>query len=284
MKERVTLTLDTNLLTKIDKKVDGFKIKNRSHAIELMCKKALGESAPKLGLILAGGKGTRLKPITDEIPKPLLPILGKPVIEYTLDLFKKFGITKVLLSIGYMGDKIKEHFGDGKKYGLEIIYVEENTPMGTAGPLKLAKQHLTETFVMCNADELKDIDLDEMFMFHKENNAIGTIALTTVEDPSMYGVAKLQGNRILQFIEKPKKEDAPSNLINSGLYILEPSVLDYVPEGDGPASMERDVFPNLANVAKLYGYHFAGQWFDTGNFERFETARNQWKGFSWEKD
>jgi len=206
MKERVTLTLDTNLLAKIDKKVDGFKIKNRSHAIELFCMKAMGESAPKLGFILAGGRGTRLKPITDEIPKPLLPIQGKPVIEYTFDLFKKFGITKVILSIGYLGDKIKEHFGDGKKYGLDIIYIEEDTPQGTAGPLRLAKKYLTETFVMCNADELKDIDLDEMYLFHKENQASATIALTTVEDPSAYGVAKLQGNKILEFIEKPKKE------------------------------------------------------------------------------
>jgi mannose-1-phosphate guanylyltransferase len=283
MKERVTLTLDTNLLTKIDKKVDGFKIKNRSHAIELMCTKALGESAPKLGLILAGGKGTRLKPITDEIPKPLLPILGKPVIEYTLDLFKNFGITKVLLSIGYMGDKIKEHFGDGRKFGLEIIYIEEDKPQGTGGPLRLAKEHLTETFVMCNADELKDVDLEEMYSFHKENGAFGTIALTTVQDPSMYGVAKLQGNKILEFIEKPKKENAPSNLINSGLYILEPDVLSYVPDGEEPVSIERDIFPQLASADKLFGYHFAGQWFDTGNFERFETARNQWHGFSWEK-
>ena len=280
MKERVTLTLDTNLLAKIDKKVDGFKIKNRSHAIELFCMKAMGESAPKLGFILAGGRGTRLKPITDEIPKPLLPIQGKPVIEYTFDLFKKFGITKVILSIGYLGDKIKEHFGDGKKYGLDIIYIEEDTPQGTAGPLRLAKKYLTETFVMCNADELKDIDLDEMYLFHKENQASATIAFTTVEDPSAYGVAKLQGNKILEFIEKPKKEEAPSNLINSGLYILEPDVINYVPQGNEPASIEKDVFPKLAKEGKLYGYHFAGQWFDTGNFERYEKARKSWNGIN----
>lgn len=278
MKERVTLTLDTNLLAKIDKKVDGFKIKNRSHAIELFCMKAMGESAPKLGFILAGGRGTRLKPITDEIPKPLLPIQGKPVIEYTFDLFKKFGITKVILSIGYLGDKIKEHFGDGKKYGLDIIYIEEDTPQGTAGPLRLAKKYLTETFVMCNADELKDIDLDEMYLSHKENQASATIALTTVEDPSAYGVAKLQGNKILEFIEKPKKEEAPSNLINSGLYILEPDVINYVPQGNEPVSIEKDVFPKLAKEGKLFGYHFAGQWFDTGNFERYEKARKSWNG------
>jgi len=283
MKERVTLTIESDILTKVDKLVDGFKIKNRSHAVELFLLKALGENAPKIGLILAGGRGTRLKPITDEIPKPLLPIQGKPVIEYTLDLFKKFGIKKVLLSIGYMGDQIKEHFGNGKKFGLDIIYIEEDTPQGTAGPLRLAKKYLTETFVMCNADELKDIDLEEMYLFHKENNAIGTIALTTVPDPSIYGVAKLQGNKILEFIEKPKKEKAPSNLINSGLYILEPSVLNYIPDGNEAVSIEKQVFPLLATEGRLYGYHFSGQWFDTGNFERFEKARTEWKGFSSEK-
>ena len=136
---------------------------------------------------------------------------------------------------------------------------------------------------MCNADELKDVNLDDMYLFHKENKAIGTIALTTVQDPSAYGVAKLQGNKILEFIEKPKKEDAPSNLINSGLYILEPEVLNYVPEGEEPVSIERDVFPKLAEAGKLFGYHFAGQWFDTGSLERFDTARKNWKGFSWEK-
>lgn len=280
MKERVTLTIETDILKKVDKRVDGFKVKNRSHAVELFLMKALGENAPKIGLILAGGKGTRLKPITDEIPKPLLPIQGKPVVEYTIDLFKKYGITTVLLSIGHLGEKIKDYFGDGKQFGVKIIYIEEETPQGTAGPLRLAKKYLTETFVMCNADELKNIDLEEMFMFHKENNAAATIALTTVSEPSVYGVARLQGNRIQEFIEKPKKEEAPSNLINSGLYILEPAVVDYVPEGNETVSIEKDVFPKLAKEGKLYGYHFSGQWFDTGNFERYEKAMKEWKGLN----
>src|SRR3989344_5580525 len=177
MKERITLTLDTGVLGSVDKTVDGYKVKNRSHAVELLLLKALGKNAPKIGLILAGGRGTRLKPITDEIPKPLIPVHGKPVMEHTLDLFKKFGVTTVLISVGYKGDKIKEYFGDGKNFGVEIIYIEEHTPQGTAGPLRMAKQYLTDTFVMCNADELKDVDLQEMYLFHKENKALGTIAL-----------------------------------------------------------------------------------------------------------
>lgn len=274
MKERVTLTLDNNLLKQIDARVDGSKIKNRSHATELLLLSALGNNRPKLGLILAGGKGTRLKPITNEIPKPMLPLHDKPIMEHTLDLMKKYGIKDVIISIGFKGNKIKEYFGNGKRFGLNINYIEETEPLGTAGPLRLAKHLLTETFVMCNADELKNIDLSDMYLFHKENKGIGTIALTTVEDPTAYGVARMKGNLILEFLEKPK--NPPSNLINAGLYILEPEILNYIP-GTGAASIERDVFPRIASENKLFGYPFDGQWFDTGTLERYDLAQQKWK-------
>jgi NDP-sugar pyrophosphorylase family protein len=277
MKERVTLTVEESILSQVDKQVDGFKVKNRSHAVELLLLKALGNSRIAHGFILAGGKGTRLRPLTHEIPKPMVPIHDKPLMEHTIDLFKKYGITNILISIGYKGDKIKEYFGNGKRFGVNITYIEETTPQGTAGPLKLAREFLTDTFVMCNADELKEIDLDEMYLTHKENNAVATIALTTVPDPSQYGVARLKGQKILEFIEKPKKEEAPSNLINSGLYILEPSVLRYFPEKEGQISIEREVFPTIAVDDKLFGYPFSGQWFDVGNLEKYDYAIQHWK-------
>lgn len=270
MKKRVTLTIDRNVLDQVDKEVDGVKVKNRSHAVELLILKAMGANVPKQALILAGGKGERLKPITREIPKPLIPLQGKPIIEYSLDLLKKFGIKDVILSIGFKGEKIKEYFGDGKRFGVNITYVEEDEPLGTAGPLKLAKKFLKGPFITCNADELKDIDLMDMFIFHKENNALGTIALTSVEDTSKFGVANLTGNRILDFVEKPPKEEAPSNFINSGLYILEPEVIDYVPEGF--AMLEKDVFPKLAKEGKLFGYPFSGYWKPIGNMQQYEEA------------
>lgn len=277
MKERVTLTVEQSILESVDKRVDGFKIKNRSHAVELLLLKAMDQTKPKFAFILAGGKGTRLKPITNEIPKPLVPLHDKPILQHTLDLFKKYGITDVVISVGYKGEKIKEYFGNGKRFGINIIYVEEKEtePLGTAGPLQLAKEYLTDTFLMCNADELKNIDLNEMYLFHKESGALGTIALTTVADPSQYGVAKLMGSRILEFIEKPEAGTAPSNLINAGLYILEPAVLEYVQKG--PGSIERDVFPKVANAGKLFGFPFSGQWFDTGTLDRYEEALQKWK-------
>lgn len=275
MKERITLTLDKNLLQEIDRKIDGHHIKNRSHAVELFLMKALGTTHPKKAFILAGGKGTRLKPITHEIPKPLVPLHDKPILQHCIDLMKRHGITEIILAIGFKGDKIKEYFGNGKKFGVNITYVEEKEPLGTAGPLRLAKELLTETFVMCNADELKNIDLDDMYLFHKEKGGLGTIALTTVEDPYNYGVAKLEGNRIIEFIEKPQKGKEPSKLINSGLYILEPKVIEYVPNGF--SMIEKDVFPKIAKEGRLFGYPFSGQWFDIGNMEKYEKAINEWK-------
>ncbi len=278
MKERVTLTLDSDVIKRIDSKVDGFNIKNRSHAVELFVVKAMGDNVPKKAVILAGGKGTRLRPITYEIPKALIPVQGKTLTEHLFDLFKKYEIKDITMAVGHMKEKVKDYFKDGAKFGLKIKYIEENKPMGTAGPIKLGKKLFKESFIVSNGDELKDINIEEMYNFHKENNALVTIALTTVEDPSKYGVARLSGSKILEFVEKPKKEKAPSKLISSGFYIIEPEVIDFIP--DGFAMLENDVFPKLAEMGRLYGYPFSGQWFDTRNIERYEKAIKQWKGIS----
>ena len=276
MKERLTITLDTDTLNLLDNKIDGKKIKNRSHAIEVLLHRVLGNNHPKKAILLLGGKGTRLRPITYEVPKALLPVQGKTVPEHLIELFKKFDITDLIFSVGYKADKIMAYYGDGSKYGVKITYVKENEALGSAGATKLATKHLTETFIVTNGDELKDIDLEEMFLFNKQNKALVSAALTTVSDPSAYGVAKLEGSKILEFVEKPKKEDAPSKLINSGLSIWEPEAIDLIPEGF--SMYEKDVFPVLAGKQKLYGYIFSGQWFDTGTPERYETAIKEWRG------
>ena len=275
MKERATLTLDKDILTTIDLMIDGHKIKNRSHAVELLLLRALGRHAPKKALILAGGKGTRLRPITYEIPKALIPIHGKTLTEHLFDLFKKYNIHDIILAVGHMKNKIKEYFGDGTRFGIKITYIEEDEPLGTAGPVRLARALLNETFIVSNGDELKNINIEEMYECHKNNHALATIALTTVSDPTQYGVARLSGSKILEFVEKPSKADAPSNLINSGFYILEPEVISYI--GKGFQMSEKDVFPKLAKEGRLFGYPFSGQWFDTGNIQRYEKAIKEWK-------
>ena len=275
MKERVTLTIEKSILKEVDGSVDRRTVKNRSHAVELLLLKALGSDRPKSVLILAGGRGTRLQPLTHELPKPLIPLHDRPLIEHIIDLFKKYDIRNIIISLGYKKEKIKDALGNGKNLGVNITYVEEKEPLGTAGPIRLAKPYLNETFIVCNVDELKEIDLREMYSFHKQNNATVTIALTTVKDPSIYGVAILKGNKILDFVEKPKKESAPSNLINAGLYIMEPGTIDYIPEGN--SSLEKDVFPKLAKEGKLYGYPFGGQWYNTGTLDLYEQAIKEWK-------
>ena len=275
MKERVTLTLDAELLAKIDSQVDGHTIKNRSHAVELSLLRGMGQHAPQKFVILAGGKGTRLRPITYEIPKALIPIQGRTLTEHLFDLCKRHNITNIVMAVGHMKEKIRNYFKDGSSFGVSIEYVEEEEPLGTAGPLRLAKGMFDSSFVVSNGDELKDIDLEEMYRAHKSNKAAATIALTTVDNPSEYGVAKLDGSRILEFVEKPPKDKAPSNLINSGLYILEPEVIDIIPKGF--AMFEKDVFPKLAKRGKLFGYPFSGQWYNTGTLELYEKAIKEWK-------
>lgn len=224
-------------------------------------------------VVLCGGLGTRLRPITYEIPKVLIPVKGKPVLEYLLDLLKRESVDEVILSVGHLKEKIKSHFEDGKGFGLAISYIEESSPLGTAGPLKLLPPQ-KDPFIVSNGDELKDIPIQEMLAFHKKVGGLATIALTRAENPTLYGVANLEGNKIIEFVEKPL--NPPSNLINSGFYILDPKVLDMIPQKF--SMLEKDVFPQIAAQGKLFGFPFKGQWFDTGSMDRWETAMKNWKG------
>lgn len=227
-------------------------------------------------IILVGGQATRLRPLTLTTPKALIDLQGKTIVEHVIALLKKHDVSDVILSVGYLKDKIKDYFGDGSKFGVKISYIEEAEPLGTAGPMNLLPEKITETFIVGNGDELKEIDIQDMLRFHKQHGGWATLALARVEDPSLYGVARMEGDKILEFVEKPSKANASSNLINAGFYILEPEVLDLIPKGK--AMFEYDVFPRLASEGKLFGYEFSGQWFDTGNLERLEIARKEWKG------
>lgn len=227
-------------------------------------------------IVLVGGQATRLRPLTDTMPKALIELQGKTILEHIFDLFKKYHITDIILSVGYLREQIISYVGDGKKFGLTVGYIEETEPLGTAGPLSRLPVEIAETFIVCNGDELKEINIDAMIAQHLATGAAATLALTSVADPSMYGVARLDGTKILEFVEKPTRADAPSNFINAGFYVMEPGVLKLIPPGR--AMFEYDVFPKLAVAGRLYGFIFNGQWFDTGNFERLELARQQWKG------
>ncbi|MFC2154104.1 sugar phosphate nucleotidyltransferase [Candidatus Altiarchaeota archaeon] len=188
-RERLTITLRDDILEGVDKLVDGIKIRNRSHAIEILLARILTGGRINKAVILAGGEGTRMRPFTYEMPKALIPVKGKPLLQHIIDLLRKYEIREIIISTGYLGEKIKEYFGNGSKFGVNITYLEEKEPLGTAGPLKLGKKLLNEPFLMFNGDVLANIDLYDMMRLHDENNAVATIALTPVEDPSRLATA-----------------------------------------------------------------------------------------------
>jgi len=276
-REKLTVTIKKDLFKKIDSIIDGKKIRNRSHAAEFLIESGLGVNKITKAIILVGGEGTRLRPFTYELPKVMLPIHGKPMVQHIIEQLQSHGVTDIVLAARYKAEQVKEYFGDGKKFGLNISYVIEKSPLGTAGPLRLAKKYLTEPFFIVWGDILSHLDLSDFAKFHSEHGGLATVALTTVDDPSRYGVASMNGSKIVGFIEKPAKEDAPSKLINSGMAIMDPEVIEkYVPKL-GKAMVEYDIYPKLAAEGKLYGYPFQGQWFDTGTHEAYEKAIKEWK-------
>jgi len=226
-------------------------------------------------VILAGGKGTRLYPITYEIPKPLLPVKRRPIINYLVDLFQREGIKEIFVLIA---KNFREEFEWWKKryYPKEgINFVEESKPLGTFGGLWLLKRELSSApFFLTNGDELKEINLKEMLDFHQRNNVPATIALVKVSNPQDYGVVLTNSNLVSQFLEKPKTP--PSNYISSGLYLLSPEIFNYHP-GIKFSMIEQDLFPKLAKERKLAGFKFEGKWMDCGTWERYEEALRNWQ-------
>ena len=226
-------------------------------------------------VILAGGKGTRLYPVTYEIPKPLLPIRRKPIINHLVDLFHENEVQEIFVLIS---KDFKDEFEWWKKrYYPEknIEFVEEEEPMGTFGGLYLLKEKLANSdFFLTNGDELKKIDLKEMANFHLNKTEPATLALVHVDNPQDYGVVVCNGDTVKQFLEKPK--NPPSNYINSGLYLLNSEIFKYHP-GPKFCMVEKDLFPKLAQEGKLLGYKFKGEWMDCGTFPRLEDAIRKWK-------
>ncbi len=228
----------------------------------------------KSAFILAGGKGERLRPLTIDTPKPLLPVKGKPILEWAIERLADYGVENIVLGTGFLNEKIHEELGNGEKYGIKINYSIEKEFLGTGGALKFAQAFFDGRFIMLNGDNLMDIDYRTMNELHERNSATGTIALVEVDEVEQYGVAELEGEKILTFIEKPKKEEAPSNLINAGAYILEKEAIDLMPSGF--CLIEKTMFPALAEQGKLFGFRHNGKWFPTDTIERYEKAQKEW--------
>ncbi|MEM9569097.1 MAG: NDP-sugar synthase [Cyanobacteria bacterium P01_E01_bin.34] len=220
-------------------------------------------------VIVAGGKGTRLRPFTLRSPKPLLPLLEVPFLEWMVNRCKRVGMTDILMNVGYLGEQIEAYFGDGSQWDVSIRYVREDTPLDTAGSLVLAKPYFTgEPLVVFNADILTDLDLQAVMSHHQESGALATLTLTKVEDITAFGLVETDDSgRILAFREKPSPEEAATittDTINAGTYILDPSIFDRYPAGE-PLSFERAVFPGLLESGSVMSsYIHEGYWRDLG--------------------
>lgn len=227
-------------------------------------------------VVLVGGEGTRLRPLTLETPKPMIPVMNVPFLERTLVRLKDAGIEDVILPAGYLPEAITSYFGDGSKLGLTIRYVIEETPLGTAGALKNVQEFITGPFFVLNGDVLTSLDLRAMRADHERKGGLGSLHLIRVEDPSAFGcVVHDASGRITAFVEKPKRSEAPTDEINAGTYLLEAEVLDAIPAGR-PVSIERETFPQLiAAGKKLYAYTTDDYWIDLGNPHAYLAAHRQ---------
>ena len=222
-------------------------------------------------ILLAGGKGTRLRPLTIHTPKPIVPIFGRPFLNYQIDLVKKLPeIDEVILSLNYQPRRIEEVFGHGDGLGVKISYVVEPAPLGTGGAVKYAGGALDETVVVFNGDVMTQVDLAAVLRLHRERKAKATIVLTPVENPTAYGLVETDpdGN-VRRFLEKPKAEEITCDTINAGIYILEPETFDRIPK-DTAWSIERSYFPSLVERRETFvAYVYRGYWIDIGTPEKY---------------
>jgi mannose-1-phosphate guanylyltransferase len=217
-------------------------------------------------VVLVGGAGTRLRPLTFSIPKQMLPIVERPMIERVLEHLGAYGVDHAVLSLQYLPDAFKDAYPDNVAAGVELSYATEPEPLDTAGAIRFAAESvgIDDTFVVVNGDVLTDLDLGALVEFHRSHGAEGTLRLFPVEDPSRFGVVTTdEDGHVREFIEKPPADEAPSNLINAGTYVFEPSFLDRVPLGER-VSIERVTFPEMAAQGQLYAMADSSYWLDTG--------------------
>jgi mannose-1-phosphate guanylyltransferase/phosphomannomutase len=224
-------------------------------------------------VVMAGGEGNRLRPLTSNQPKPMVPVVGKPCMEHILELLREHGMNDVIVTVAFLPQAIRTYFGQGETLGMQIGYSVEESPLGTAGSVRLTAKQLDETFLVISGDALCDVDLSALVAFHKEKGAAVTIGLKSVENPLEFGIVVTdEEGRIERFLEKPSWGQVFSDTINTGIYVLEPEVLKHVPD-DRPYDFSKELFPYLLEMGRpLYGHVMDGYWQDIGNLDQFRQA------------
>jgi mannose-1-phosphate guanylyltransferase len=225
-------------------------------------------------VVLVGGQGTRLRPLTLTTPKPLLPIANVPFLERQLTWLGRYGVDEVVLSLGYLPESFEQHFSDDRFGDIKLRFVVEREPLGTAGGIRFAAEGIDERLLVCNGDVLTDLDLVALVRFHDEREAAATIALTQVGDPSAFGVVPTRADgEVVAFVEKPPRDQAPTNWINAGTYVLEPDVVDSIPPRF-TVSIERETFPRMLEApGRLYAMQSHAYWLDIGTPQKFLEAQ-----------
>lgn len=268
---RLTITLKDSLIDHIDDLVDGEKIRNRSHAIEYILTQYFKPVINK-AVILAGGRGEKLRPYTYELPKSLLPIKGRPILDYLIEDLRKADIREIIICVGYLGEKIKAYFGDGTKFGVKIYYSEEKTPLGTGGAIQKIQSLIgQEAFLVLHGDIIINLNLKDIIHFHQDQEVVATVALTSTSNPSPYGQFELHGKNIVGFYQKMKIDQTKSHLVNTGVYVVNHSIFRYFPRVK-KAFMLEWLLQDLIKDKQLSGFVFEGQWFDVGTMENYELA------------
>ncbi len=224
-------------------------------------------------VVMAGGEGSRLRPLTIRRPKPMVPIAGKPVMEHILNLLKRHGITDVVVTVQYLASNIEDYFGNGSQFGMHITYSREDVPLGTAGSVKNAEEQLTEPFLVISGDALTDYNLTEIIKYHEEKKSLATITLAHVANPLEFGVIITnEDGHIAQFLEKPSWGEVFSDTINTGIYVIDPQIFSYF-EKDKPYDFSQELFPYMLRKGDpIYGYVSAGYWCDVGNLSEYMRA------------
>jgi len=224
-------------------------------------------------VIMAGGEGTRLRPLTSNQPKPMIPVANKPMMEHIVKLLREHGFTDIVVTVAFLANTIRTYFGDGSEFGVRMVYATEETPLGTAGSVRNAMDELDERFLVISGDVLTDIDLSDIVRFHEERSAMATIGLKSMENPLEFGIViTREDGSIERFLEKPTWGQVFSDTINTGIYVLEPDVFDFIPP-DRPVDFSSEVFPAMLEADKsMYGYVAEGYWEDVGNLDAYLKA------------
>jgi len=260
MRDRITITIRDDVLKQVDRSIDGLSIRSRSQAIEFLLTKLLSDFKLKNALVLAGGKNSA---------KFLLDLKGKTLLERVIEQINSFHVSNFLVYTDFMKEKIKKEF-EGRRLPYNLQFIESVKPSGTIEPLLKAKNYLNDTFLLAYGDTLCSLNLNEMLSFHRKNNSIATIALTTVSNPKEYGVALLEGEKIRKFTQKPKK-GTESFLVNAGFMLFEPEIFKHISRE--MHSLESNLLPKLAEKNLLHGYSFQGMYLNINTKEDYEKAK-----------